>query len=110
MGSQPKRNAVKPRHAAALALVQVGIVILFVGLPVGALLFTCFAPINEFGNALGLLAWLPNMLLYVLFNHWITDVDENLPWLIVVSAFPVVVWGVAGLLLARRIRTLASRT
>ena len=100
----------KPRHATALVLVQVGIVILFAAIPVGALLFTYFAPINDFGNALRWLAWLPNMPLGMLFNHWMTDLDENLLWLVVLSAFPVVVWGVAGLLVARRIRTLALRT
>jgi hypothetical protein len=95
----------KPRHAAALALVRVGIVISFVAIPVGALFFKFFGPFNEFSNGLIWLAELPNALVEIPFNRWMT-VDNKLLWLIVLSAFPIIVWGVAGLFVARRTRTL----
>jgi hypothetical protein len=94
----------KPRHAAALAPVRVGIVILSAAIPAGALLLPYFGPINGFRHALRWLVWLPNIPLEILFNRWMT-VENKLFWLVVLSAFPVIVWAVAGLLVARRIRS-----
>jgi uncharacterized membrane protein len=92
----------KPRHTATLALVRVGIIVALVGVPIGALFFLYFGPIDAQSAALIKLADLPNLLLVALFNHWM-NVDNKLFWMIILSAFPVLAWGTVGFLIARRI-------
>jgi hypothetical protein len=53
-------------------------------------------PINAFSEKILWLAFLPNILLIVLFNRWM-NVDNKLFWLVVTEAFPIIAWGALGL-------------
>jgi hypothetical protein len=95
-----KAKSIARRQAAALR--RGGIIVLFVAIPISALLFTYILPINEFGAELIRWADFPNLILVALFDQWMT-VESKLFWQVVSSTFPLIVWGVAGLLVAQRI-------